>query len=190
MDAIDVIRELFQKTDKEMLARIEKLKAELGAIRTGRASPQILDSIKVEYYGQPVPLKQVAAVTVPEGRILEIRPWDPSVLAEIEKAIQKSDLGIPPQSDGKALRLIMPPMTEERRKDMVKVVRKVAEEYRVALRNERRDALEKFKKAQKAGEISEDDLKRHEVELQKLTDGRIHQVDELLAAKEKEITTV
>ena len=190
MDALSTIRELVAKAEKEMQGRIEKLKGEFGALRTGRANPQILEGIKVEYYGQPVPLKQVAAVTVPEGRVLEIRPWDPAVLADIEKALQKSDLGIPPQSDGKAIRLQLPVLTEERRKDMVRVVRKIAEDYRVALRNERRDILEKLKKAEKTKELSEDDLKRHEGEIQKLTDGYIKKVDELLAAKEKEITTV
>ena len=190
MDAIESIRELIQKADKEMHGRIDKLMGELGALRTGRANPQLVDSIKVEYYGQPVPLKQVAAVSVPEGRTLEIRPWDPAVLPDIEKALQKSDLGIPPQSDGKAIRLNLPSMTEERRKDMIKIVRRMAEEYRVGLRNDRRDILEKLKKAQKAKELSEDDLKRHESDIQKLTDAHIKKVDELLAGKEREITTV
>jgi len=177
-------------TESRMKGRLEKFRADLAAVRTGRANPQILDSVRVECYGQVMPLKQVAAVSVPEARTLEIRPWDPSTLEAIEKSLQKSDLGIPPQNDGKAIRLQLPSMTEERRKEMVKTLGRMAEEARVTLRNERRDSLESLKKAEKAKEISQDELKRMEETVQKLTDVYIKKLDEMLALKEKEVTTV
>lgn len=182
--------DVLPKTEELMKGRLEKFRQELSGVRTGRANPQILDAIKVESYGTMMPLKQVAAISVPEARTLEIRPWDPSTLEAIEKALNKSDLGVPPQNDGKMIRLQMPTMTEERRRDLVKVLGKTAEEARVAMRNERRDALEKLKKSEKAKEISEDEKKRQEHSVQQLTDRFIKQVDEALAQKEKEVTTI
>ncbi|MBI4386680.1 MAG: ribosome recycling factor [Elusimicrobia bacterium] len=178
------------KTEAQMKGRLDKFLGDMASVRTGRANPQILDSIRVECYGQELPIKQLAAISVPEGRTLEIRPWDPSTLEALEKALQKSDLGIPPQNDGKMIRLQLPAMTEERRKELVKLLGKMAEEARVALRNERRDGIEKLRKAEKAKEISEDERKRQEDSVQKLTDAYIRKVDEALAAKEKEVTTV
>ena len=178
------------KAESKMKESLAKFKNELGGMRTGRANPQILDSVKVEYYGQPVPLKQVAAISIPEARVLEIRPWDPAMLAEIEKAIQKSDVGIAPQNDGKALRLNLPTMTEERRKEMVKVLGRMGEDCRVAVRNDRRDAIEEIKKAGKDKKLSEDQQKTQEAAIQKLTDAYVKKVDEAVAEKQKEISTL
>lgn len=177
-------------TEDLMKGRLDKFRSELASVRTGRANPQLLDAVKVESYGSLLPLKQVAAVSVPDARTLEIRPWDPSVLEAVEKALQKSDLGVPPQNDGKLIRLQMPAMTEERRKELVKLLGRAAEEARVALRNERRDAMEKLKRSEKAKELSQDDKKRLDEAIQKLTDSFIKKVDEALAQKEKEVTTV
>lgn len=176
--------------ESSMKERMSKLAKDFAVLRTGRANPLVLESVKVEYYGQLVPLKQVAAVSVPEARVLEIRPWDPTALPEIEKALQKADLGAMPQNDGKMLRLTMPSMTEDRRKDMVKQVKKIGEEFRVAIRNDRHEALEKLKKAEKAKEISEDEARGLEVRIQKATDAYIAKIESELVAKEKEITTV
>ena len=184
------VRSLLSKTDEDMKKHVEKLEAELRAIRTGRANPALLGGIHVECYGSVLPLKQVAAVSVPDARTIEIRPWDPGVLSEVEKALLKSDIGISPSNDGKYIRLNLPALTEERRKDLVKVVRKMVEEYRVFLRNERRHAIEKIKKSEKNKELSEDDRIRFENEIQKLTDQYIKKADEILASKEKEIVTV
>src|ERR1700674_4434055 len=159
MPITDGISSVLSKMEESMKDRLSKLAKEYSVLRTGRANPMILESVRVEYYGQLVPLKQVAAVSVPEARIMEIRPWDPSVLGDIEKALQKADLGAPPQNDGKLVRLTMPTMTEERRKDMAKIVRKMGEEFRVALRTDRHEALDKIKKAEKAKELTEDDVK-------------------------------
>lgn len=178
------------KAESRMKESLAKFKNELAGMRTGRANPQILDSVKVEYYGQPVPLKQVAAVSVPEARVLEIRPWDPAMLVEIEKAIQKSDVGIPPQNDGKALRLNLPTMTEDRRKEMVKALGRMGEDCRVAVRNDRRDAIEEIKKAGKDKKLSEDQQKTQETAIQKLTDAYVKKVDEAVADKQKEISTL
>ncbi|MBI3548134.1 MAG: ribosome recycling factor [Elusimicrobia bacterium] len=181
---------LLSQTETLMKGRLEKFRSELANVRTGRANPQILESVRVEYYGQNVPIKQVAAITVPEGRTLEIRPWDPTQLEAIDKALQKSDIGVPPQNDGKSIRLQMPSMTEDRRKDLVKSLGKVAEEARVAMRTERRDAIEKAKKAEKDKQLAEDERKKLEESIQKLTDSYIKKVDELLAQKEKEIVQI
>ncbi len=181
---------LLKNTEDDMKERLAKLVKEFSVMRTGRANPVILDSVKIEYYGQQVPLKQVARVSVPEARVLEICPWDPSVLAEVEKSLQKADLGAMPQNDGKLVRLTLPSMTEDRRKDLVKVIKRIGEEYRVAIRTERKEAIETIKKAQKAKEIGEDDLKRMEGAVQKITDLYVGKVDKEVAAKEKEITTV
>lgn len=186
----EAINGVLSKMETDMKDRLGRLAKEFSVMRTGRANPMMLENIKVEAYGSLVPLKQVAAVSVPEGRTLEVKPWDPSTLQDIEKAIQKSDLGIMPQNDGKLVRITMPSMTEERRKDLTKVIRKMGEEFRVAVRNERHAALDKIKKAEKAKEITQDDLKGLEGRIQKITDGFIKQVDDAVVAKEKEITTI
>lgn len=178
------------KMEDAMKERLGRLAGDFGKLRTGRASPMMLESVKVEYYGQQAPLKQVAAISIPEARVIEVRPWDPSALSEIEKALQKADLGAMPQNDGKMLRLTLPAMTEDRRKDLVKVVKKMGEEYRVGVRNDRHDALDKIKKAEKAKEISQDEVKGLEGRIQKITDAYVKQIDDAVAAKEKEITTI
>ncbi|HVE11794.1 MAG TPA: ribosome recycling factor [Elusimicrobiota bacterium] len=178
------------KAEAGMKERIGKLRQELMTVRTGRANPLMLEAVKVEYYGQLVPLKQVAAVAVPEARIIELRPWDPAALEALEKAIQKADLGVQPQNDSKVLRLIFPTMTEERRKDVVKAVGKLGEEFRVAVRNLRRDALEELKKTAKDQKMPEDRQKAAEGEIQKLTDSFVGQIDQIIAEKQKEVTTV
>lgn len=190
MPITEAVNAVVAKMEEEMRESLARLGRDFSALRTGRANPMLLESVKVEYYGQMVPLKQVAAISVPEARVLEIRPWDPTVLKEIEKALAKTDLGTQPHNDGKLIRLSLPAMNEERRKDMVKMVKRMGEEARVAVRNNRHDALDKVKKAQKAKEISEDDLKLIEAKVQKLTDQYVKQVDDTAAAKEKEIITI
>ena len=169
---------------------IKAFKEELAHVRTSRASIALLEGIKVDCYGTKMPITQLATINVVEGRMLVIQPWDPNLTKEIEKAIQKSDLGINPTSDGKVIKIVVPPLSEERRKELVKVVGKMAEEARIAIRNLRRDILDKFKTAKKKGEISEDDFKLLEKKVQKLTDEFIKKIDQLLKEKEKEILTV
>lgn len=176
--------------EEKMKKTLDVLAKELAAVRAGRANPAVLDKITVEYYGAPTPLNQVAAIATPDPRSLSIQPWDASVLKAIEKAIQTSDLGINPQNDGKAIRLSFPQLTEERRKDLVKQIRKYTEGGKVAIRNIRREAMENFKKQQKASEITEDELKMAEKDLQKLTDDMCKEVDALLEKKEKELMAV
>ncbi|HEY8462697.1 MAG TPA: ribosome recycling factor [Bacillota bacterium] len=173
-----------------MKATIEATKRELAAVRTGRANAGILDRVMVEYYGTPTPLKQLASISVPEARMIVIQPWDKAAVSAIEKAIQKADLGLNPVNDGGTIRLPVPQLTEERRKELVKVVKKEAEEKRVAIRNLRRDANEKAKAMEKNGRISEDEGKRALDEIQKLTDKYIAEIDRLLGQKEKEIMEV
>ena len=185
-----VQQSIFKETEERMKKALEVMKKELASIRTGRASPALLEHIKVEAYGQPMPLKQIGNVSVPEPRIIVIQPWDKSQLGAIEKAIQKSDLGINPTNDGTVVRLVIPALTEERRKDLVKMVRKRAEEGKVALRNVRRDTMEELKKEEKDGRASEDEVKRAQDQVQKLTDRYIKEFDEALAVKEKEIMEV
>ena len=176
--------------DGKMLKTIEVVKANFAAVRAGRANAGVLDRIMVEYYGTPTPLNQVAAISSPDPRTLMIQPWDHALLKSIEKAIQVSDLGINPQNDGKVIRLGFPQLTEERRRELTKQVRKYGEEGKVALRNIRRDAMEDFKKKKKASDLTEDDLKELEKELQDLTDKRCKEIDELTAKKEKELMAV
>ncbi len=179
---------------KNAEARMEKaiaaLEHDLSTIRAGRANPAILDKVTVEYYGVPTPVQQVGTVAVPEARTITIQPWDMSILGEIEKAILKSDIGITPNNDGKQIRLNFPPLTEERRKELVKSIAKRGEESKVAVRNIRRDAIEDFKKQKKNGEITEDDLKELETKIQKLTDKFIASIDSVISAKDKEILEV
>ena len=176
--------------DSRMQKTIEVVKSNFNAVRAGRANAGVLDRITVEYYGTPTPLNQVAAISSPDPRTLTIQPWDASLLKAIEKAIQVSDLGINPQNDGRLIRLAFPQLTEERRKDLTKQVRKYGEEGKVALRNIRRDAMEEFKKLTKKSELTEDDQKQLEKEIQDLTDKRCKEVDELTAKKEQELMAV
>ena len=169
---------------------MENLSRELAGVRTGKANPHILDSVKVEYYGQAVPLQQVASISVPEARLITVQPWEKPMVAEIEKAILAAELGLNPQSDGTLIRLPIPPLTEERRKDLVKVVKKFAEEARVAVRNIRRHANEELKKAEKSHDISEDQMHTRQDEVQKLTDKYIKDVDEVVVTKENEIMEI
>jgi len=183
-------QELKRKANERMTGAIEALKKELASIRTGRASLALLDGIMVNYYGVSSPLQQLASLSIPESRLIAIQPWDPKIIPDIEKAIMKSDLGITPVNDGKTIRIHIPPLTEERRKHLVKLVKKKAEEARVAIRNIRRDVNEEFKNLEKEKRISEDALKRYQDEVQKITDIFIAKVDELLGHKEKEIMEV
>ena len=184
------MKEQIKSHEAKMQKTLDVLSKELAAVRAGRANPAVLDKITVEYYGAPTPLNQVAAISTPDPRTLAIQPWDGSVLKAIEKAIQVSDLGINPQNDGKQIRLNFPPLTEERRKELIKGVSKTGEEAKVALRNIRRDALDKFKAAQKKSEITEDELHDGEDKMQKLTDKFGKDIDKLVEAKSKEIMTV
>jgi ribosome recycling factor len=179
-----------RQSEERMKKAIQALSDDFNGIRTGRASAALFEKIKVEYYGQATPLNQVATISVPEPRLVVIQPWDRSVLTEIEKAIQKSELSVNPSNDGKVIRINIPPLTEQRRQDYVKLARNKAEGSRVAIRNIRRDANEELKKLQKDSEISEDESKRAQDETQKLTDKYIAEVARLLEAKEKEILEV
>jgi ribosome recycling factor len=182
-----MLDELYKKTEEHMNKTLENLAQELSGIRTGKASPAILDVVRVNYYGQNVPVKQVANISVPDPRTLAIQPWDRSMIGEIEKAIQASDLGLNPQNDGGMIRLPIPPLTEERRKDLVKVVKRIGEDSKVAVRNVRRDANEKVKKLEKEHELSEDAMHAKQDEIQKLTDAFIKRVDDAVAGKEREV---
>lgn len=184
------MEDVLSEAEMEMMDRIEKFKRELTSLRTGRANPQLLDSVTVEYYGARVPLKQVAAVSIPEARTLEVRPWDAGAADAVEAELRKMDFGSSPSRNGNIIRINLPPMTEDQRKKMVKVVHGMGEDSRVQMRNARRDALEKVKKAQKAGAVSEDDYTRHEEAVQKLTDAYVKNVDDMVAHKEKELLTV
>ncbi|MGN0170166.1 MAG: ribosome recycling factor [Lachnospiraceae bacterium] len=175
---------------EKMEKTLSNLVSEYGTIRAGRANPHVLDNIRVDYYGTPSALQQVSNVSVPEPRMLQIQPWDASLLKEIEKAINMSDLGINPTNDGKVIRLVFPELTEERRKDLVKEVKKKGEDAKVAIRNIRRDANDSMKKTAKAEDLSEDVLSQLEEEIQKLTDKYIKKIDETIEEKSKEIMTV
>ncbi len=180
----------YKDIENKMVKAISALKEELVGIRAGRANPAILDKITVDYYGVPTPINQLGSISVPEARVIVIQPWDAKILKDIEKAIQKSDIGINPSNDGKVIRLIFPVLTEERRKELTKQVKKIGENAKIAIRNVRRDALEDFKTQKKNGEITEDDLKVAENDIQKLTDKYIEEVDKLVELKEKEIMEV
>ena len=184
------VKEIIAQHEEKMDKTIEALKRELSSIRTGRASTSLLDRITVDYYGTPTPVKQVANVSVPEPRMLTIDPWEPKMLGEIEKAILKSDLGLNPNNDGKLIRLEIPQLTEERRKELSKKVSKIAEDSKVVIRNIRRDANEAIKKMEKKKEVTEDDSKEGQENIQKLTDKKIKVIDEIKAKKEKEVMAV
>lgn len=185
-----ITRTIIQQLEDQMKKTLDKMRADFSTLRTGRASTALLEQIRVEYYGTLTPLNQVAQIAAPEARTLEIRPWDKTVIAAVEKAILKSELGLTPNNDGNTIRLQIPALTEERRRDLIKVVRKMAEEFRVSIRNLRREGVERLKKSEKAKEISEDDLATAEQEIQKMTDLYVKKVDEFLAAKERDITEV
>ncbi|WP_054031569.1 ribosome recycling factor [Desulfatitalea tepidiphila] len=182
-----MIQETYQEARDRMTKSIAALKSELKRIRTGRASSSLLDGIKVDYYGTPTPVPQMATVAIPESRLITIQPWDATAIKDIEKAILKSDLGLTPSNDGKLIRIAIPPLTEQRRKELVKVIHKTSEEYKVAVRNIRRDSNELIKGFKKDGDISEDDAFKAQDEIQKITDEHIKQIDDIYKAKEKEI---
>jgi ribosome recycling factor len=182
--------DLFEDAERRMQKAIDALKQDLNGIRAGRASSALVDRITVDYYGSPTPLNQVASIMVPEARMLVIQPWDRKMIPDIEKAIQKSDLGINPNNDGQVIRLNIPPMSEERRRDLVKTLHKKLDEHRVAVRNVRRDVQDKLRDREKKKEVSEDELKRSTDRLQKLTDRYIEDMDKVGKAKELEILEV
>ena len=184
------MQEVLSKAESRMEKRMNHLAGDLAAIRAGRANPAVLDKIMVDYYGTPTPINQLAAVSVTEARTLMIQPWDASVVHPIEKAIQMSELGINPQTDGKTLRIIFPPLTEDRRKEIVKDIAKISEESKVSIRNIRREAVEKFKAMKKSSEITEDDLKQAEKKIRELTDRFIKEIDKMAQAKQKEVMEI
>ncbi|MDF9407271.1 MAG: Ribosome-recycling factor [Pelotomaculum sp. PtaB.Bin013] len=183
-------KEIISESESNMKKTVEVVKKEFASLRAGRATPALLDKITVNYYGTPTPINQLANISVPEARLLVIQPWDKNSLPEIERAIMKSDLGIPPASDGAVIRLAIPQLTQERRADLMKVIKKKAEEGRVAVRNIRRDTNEQLKASQKEGKLSEDELKRSQDEVQKITDRFVKEIDALLSTKEQEIMQV
>ncbi len=185
-----MIKEVVNEAEDRMKKAIDVLRKDLASLRAGRATPALLDKVLVDYYGVPTPINQMANVSVPEPRLLVIQPWDKSVISSIEKAILKSDLGLTPNNDGTVIRLSIPQLTQERRNELVKVVRKKAEETKVAIRNVRRDANEELKDMEKKHQISEDDFKRAQEDVQKLTDKCIKDVDKVLENKEQEIMEV
>lgn len=180
----------FSKIEEKMNKTISVLAENFAEVRAGRANPAILNKVKVDYYGVSTPINQVAGISVPEARLIVIQPWDMSILKEIEKAILASDIGITPNNDGKVIRLSFPELNEERRKELVKDIKKMAEEAKVSIRSLRREGLDEAKKAQKDGDITEDDLRNAETEIQKLTDKKVEEIDGLLNNKEKEIMNI
>ncbi|MGE5576421.1 MAG: ribosome recycling factor [Syntrophothermus sp.] len=185
-----MVKEILKETENRMKAVIEATKRELAAVRTGRANTALLDRVTVDYYGTPTPINQLANISAPEARLLVIQPWDKGILKDVEKAILKSDLGLVPTNDGAVIRIAIPQLTEERRRELVKLVKKEAEEKRVAVRNIRRDTNEQIKAQEKKGQISEDDSRRGQEDIQKLTDKYIAEIDHLVEHKEKEILEV
>ncbi len=184
MDSVDAI---FEATEGHMKKSIELVEEELAGVRTGKASASLLDSIRVDYYGSPVPLKQIANIGVPDAKLITVQPWEKPMVAEVVKAIQQSNLGLNPQSDGNLIRIPLPPLTEERRHELVKSVKGMVEATKVAIRNIRRDANEHLKNLEKSHVISEDDYHRYHKEIQELTDGSIKELDKVTESKEKEI---
>ena len=180
----------YMQVEEKMKKAISALKQELSRLRAGRANPAILDKVPVNYYAVPTPVNQLANISVPEARVIVIQPWDINTLKEIEKAIQKSDIGINPNNDGRVIRLIFPMLTEERRKELLKIVKKYGEESKIAIRNIRRDAIEEYRALKKEGEITEDDLKNAEKDIQDLTDKYISEIDKIVDLKGKEILEV
>ena len=185
-----MLEDVKKRSAEKMEKAIQVLKRDLASMRAGRATPALLEKVTVSYYGSEMPVNQLASISAPEPRLLVVQPWDKSALPEIERAILKSELGLTPTNDGNVIRIAIPALTEERRAELVKVVKKSGEESKVAIRNVRRDANEEIKKLGKNGEISEDDVRRGQDEIQKLTDRYIREVDEVIAAKEKEIMEI
>lgn len=183
-------KELIKNGEERMKKALDALRREFVSLRAGRANPALLEKVTVDYYGAVTPINQLATITAPEPRLLVIQPFDKSVIGEMEKAIQKSDLGLTPTNDGSVIRIAIPPLTEERRKELVKVVKKYAEEAKVAVRNIRRDLNDELKKMQKEGDLTEDELRRHTDEVQKLTDKYIDEIETITENKEKEIMEV
>lgn len=183
-------KKIYKETEEKMKKVLDNLKSDLATIRAGRASAALLEKISVDYYGTLTPVNQLATISVPEPRMILIQPWDVKVISSIEKAILKSDLGLTPSSDGKVIRLVLPELTMERRKELVKMAKKKAEDAKIVIRNIRRDTNESIKKMEKNGEISQDDSKRWQEEIQKLTDNYIELIDKALANKEKDIMEV
>jgi len=184
------VRALLQEAEEKMKQAVQAARRDLAAIRTGRANPSLLERVEVDYYGTLLPINQLASISVPEPRLLVIQPWDKNAVKMIEKAILKSDLGLTPTTDGNVLRIQLPPLTEERRKELARLARKEAEDKRVAVRNVRRDVNDAIKKLEKDGQLSEDECRRAQSQVQELTDRYIKEIDDLLAAKEKEILEV
>lgn len=184
------MKTVIKNTDEKMGKSVAHLEADYAAVRAGRANPAVLDKVLVDYYGTPTPINQLAAVSVTEARTLTIQPWDASVIKKIEKAIQTSEIGINPQCDGKIIRMIFPPLTEDRRKEIVKDVAKMGEEAKIAIRSIRRDAMDKIKAMKKASEITEDEEKQAEKKIQDMTDAHIKSIDKLSADKQKQIMEI
>ncbi|HEY8486199.1 MAG TPA: ribosome recycling factor [Limnochordales bacterium] len=184
------VKRILRQAEEHMKGAVEAARKALATIRTGRANPALLERVTVDYHGSPVPLTQLASITVPEPRTLVIQPWDPGVLKEVERALLKSDLGVTPTNDGRLIRVVLPQLTEERRRELVRLARKEAEEKRVAVRNVRRDVNEEIKRLEKQKEISEDEARRCQEQIQKLTDRYIAEIDRLLESKEREIMEV
>ena len=184
------MKELMKETEEKMKKTMKRLDHEFTTIRAGRANPAVLDKVQVDYYGVPTPIQQMAAISVAEARILVIQPWDMSTLKAIEKAILASDVGITPTNDGKVLRLVFPQLTEDRRKELCKNVKKLGEEAKVAVRNIRRETMDKLKAKKKASELTEDDVKDGEKQVQKLTDRYVGEIDKLIAEKDEEIMSI
>lgn len=184
------VKEITKGIEEKMHKSVDALRVDLASLRAGRATPSLLEKVMVEYYGTPTPVTQVASVTVPEPRMIVIQPWEKNLIKDIEKAIMKSDLGLNPNSDGVCIRLNLPQLTEERRKELVKVVHKKAEDFRVVVRNLRRDANEAIKKAEKAKEITEDEAKKGTDDVQKITDKIMKEIDAVTANKEKEVMEI
>ncbi len=187
---IEIMKEKLDHCENRMKKVISRLADEFATIRAGRANPAVLDKIQVDYYGTPSPIPQVASVSVPEARMLVITPWETSMIREITKAILNSDLGINPTDDGKSIRLVFPQLTEDRRKELCKTIKKYGDEAKVSVRNERRDVIEKYKTMKKNSEITEDDLKNADKKVQALTDRYTAEIDQLVSAKEKEIMSL
>ncbi|HOW28678.1 MAG TPA: ribosome recycling factor [Elusimicrobiota bacterium] len=187
---VPAVQTVLTQIEDKMKKTVEKTRQDFATLRTGRATPTLLDNVRVEYYGSMVPVNQVAALGMPDARTIEVKPWDVSSLQAIEKAISASGIGLTPMNDGKIIRLNIPSLTEERRKELVKVVRKMSEDFRVSVRNDRREALEKIKKLEKDKVLTQDQLKDAEQSLQKQTDLYIKKIDEMLAVKEKEIMEI
>jgi len=185
-----MLEEVISESKDSMSRSVEALKREMSKVRTGRASISLLDDVRVDYYGTPTPLNQVGTLAVPEARLITITPWEKQLIPDIEKAIMKSDLGLNPASDGQLIRIAIPALTEERRKEMVKVIRRMGEDAKIAVRNARRDANDNLKMLEKEKEISEDDLKRGEKQVQEVTDSFVEKVDEVVAHKEKEVMEI